>query len=266
MILIKIGGGTGINLHGICQDLKELTKTEQVILVHGASTTRDKLATQLNAPSQTITSPSGIQSVYTDQAAIDVFLMSYAGLVNKKIVAALLAHDIPAIGLSGIDGRLWQAKRKNDVYAVIDGKTKLIKDNLTGKVEHINTSLIDLLISNQYLPVLCPPAISTDHEIVNTDNDTACAVLARECRITKIVALFEAPGMLAKFPDESSLVSNISCSELSAYLPHAQGRMKKKIIGAQKALESGVKTIYWGDSRTEHPIQDALAGKGTTIQ
>jgi len=84
MILIKVGGGKQINWNFICQDIKTLTKQdEKIILVHGASAVRDKIAQRLDVPTKTIISPSGVSSVYTDAKAIDIFLMVYAGLVNK---------------------------------------------------------------------------------------------------------------------------------------------------------------------------------------
>lgn len=109
MILIKIGGGKKINLDAICSDIKTLIdKGEQIVLVHGASTIRDEIATSLNHPTKTIISPSGVSSVYTDAKSIDIFLMAYVGLVNKRLVEKLQQHGVNAIGLSGIDGRLWQ--------------------------------------------------------------------------------------------------------------------------------------------------------------
>src|SRR3989338_9458386 len=100
MILIKIGGGKKINLDYVCEDMKTLIdQGEKVILVHGASQTRDEIAEQLHMPTKTIISPSGVSSVYTDTKAIDIFLMVYAGLVNKHIVAKLQQNGINAIGL-----------------------------------------------------------------------------------------------------------------------------------------------------------------------
>ena len=79
-----------MNIAEICSDIKKLVDMgEKIVLVHGASATRDELAEALHAPTKTITSPSGVSSVYTNDKAIDIFLMAYAGLVNKRIVAAL---------------------------------------------------------------------------------------------------------------------------------------------------------------------------------
>jgi len=265
MIIVKIGGGQNINWDYIAQDLSKLTKKQQIILIHGASQKRDQIAKKLDHPSQVVTSPSGITSVYTDQFAIDIFLMVYAGLVNKTITAKLQQYGLNALGLSGIDGALWQAKAKKNLYAQINGKTKLLRNNLTGRVEKINVNLLRLLLKNHYLPVLCPPAISFDGEIVNTDNDWATAVMAGQLSVAKIVVLFEAPGLLKDVNDEKSLIKHIKRDQLSKYLTFAQGRMKKKILGAQKAVDLGVKTIYWGDARIKNPITHALSGQGTVI-
>ena len=266
MILIKIGGGKNINWDYICQDLTSLVKSgEKIIVVHGASSTRDEIAEKLKIPTKTITSPSGITSVYTDKKALEVLLMVYAGLINKQIVAKMQSYGINAIGLSGVDGRVWEAKRKEAVYAVENGKMKLISDNLTGRIERINKKLINLLVKNKYVPVICPPAISFENEIVNTDNDIAAALMAGILGIKKIIVLFEAPGMLRDINDPKSLIKEIKEEELEGDMKFAIGRMKKKLLGAQKALAWGVKKIYWGDGRIKHPILNAIKEKGTVI-
>ncbi len=266
MILIKIGGGKNINWDYICQDLTSLVKSgEKIIVVHGASSTRDEIAEKLKIPTKTITSPSGITSVYTDKKALEVLLMVYSGLINKQIVAKMQSYGINALGLSGVDGRVWEAKRKEAVYAVENGKTKLISDNLTGRVERINKKLINLLVKNKYVPVICPPAISFENEIVNTDNDIAAALMAGILGIKKIIVLFEAPGMLRDINDPKSLIKEIKEEELEGDMKFAIGRMKKKLLGAQKALVLGVKKIYWGDGRIKHPILNAIKEKGTVI-
>jgi acetylglutamate/LysW-gamma-L-alpha-aminoadipate kinase len=266
MILIKGGGGKDINWEYIGEDIAELIKRgEQAVVMHGASATRDEIAKKLGAPTKTITSPSGVSSVYTDQMAIDVFLMVYCGLINKRIVATLLRYGVNAVGLSGIDGRLWEAKRKTVVYSVENGKTKLVKDNFTGKVDKVNADLIKVLLKHGYVPVICPPAISYENEIVNTDNDLASAVMAGALGIKQMTVLFEAPGMLKDAKDEKSLIRTIDKEKISDFLQFAQGRMKKKLLGVQRAFENGVETIYFGDGRIKNPVLNAIMGKGTII-
>lgn len=266
MLLIKVGGGAAIHWEGLAEDVAALIKNVPVVLIHGASVKRDEIAEKLGAPTRTVVSPSGISSVYTDSHALDVFLMVYAGLANKRAVAALQRHGVNAIGLSGVDGRLWQAKAKRDLMIQDGDKVKLLKDNLTGRVEAVNTDLIRLLLGNGYCPVLCPPALSFEDEIVNTDNDWAAAVMAEALGIRTMVVLFEAPGFLENAGDEKTLIPEIKRAELDSYLPLAKGRMKKKVLGAKRALEGGVEAIYWGDGRIAHPVSNAMAGRGTIIR
>lgn len=265
MILVKVGGGKEINWDFIAEDIKSLLKTEKVIIVHGASVKRDEIAEKLGSPTKTVTSPSGITSVYTDEKALEIFLMVYSGLMNKQIVSLLLKHGINAVGLSGVDGALWRAKAKKELLIQEGKKVKLIKDNRTGRVEKINTELIRILVKNKYAPVISAPAISYENEIVNTDNDWAAAVTAGTLKVDKLVYLFEAPGLLKNHKDESTLIKKIPKEKLSDYFQFAEGRMKKKLLGVQKAFDLGVTTIYWGDGRIKSPVTSALSGKGTVI-
>jgi acetylglutamate/LysW-gamma-L-alpha-aminoadipate kinase len=265
MLLIKVGGGKQINWDGVCQDIFQLSQGEKIIVVHGASVQRDELSAKLSIPVKTVVSPSGITSVYTDEEALDIFLMAYAGLVNKKIVARMHQYGLNAVGLCGVDGRLWQAKAKKDLLVQEGNKVKLLKDNRTGRVEKINTELIRLLLDHDYLPVICPPSLSFESEIVNTDNDWAVAVMAGALQIRKVVFLFEAPGLLRDHLREDSLIPHIEKEKLDEFLEFAHKRMKKKILGAKKAIEGGVEVIYWGDGRKENPVKEALNGKGTVI-
>ena len=73
------------------------------------------------------------------------------------------------------------------------------------------------------------------------------------------------PGLLRNFPDESSLVSHIDKNRVEASLDFAEGRMKKKVLGASEAMGLGVKQVIFADGRVEQPIQRALEGKGTVI-
>lgn len=266
MLIVKIGGGKQIRWDYICEDLKVLIDSgEKLIIVHGASEIRDEIAQKMGSPTRTVISPSGFSSVYTDKTALDIFLMAYCGLANKTIVAQMQLFGINALGLSGVDGMLWQAKAKTNLMILEDGKTKLIKDNLTGKVEKINTELIHLLMQNDYVPVICAPAISYESQIVNTDNDMATAVMAGALGAKKVIYLFEASGLMKDLKNPDSIIRNLSRSQIDEHMSFAQGRMKKKMMGASKALDLGVKQVFFGDGRIEKPITNALTGKGTII-
>lgn len=266
MILIKIGGGKNINWNYIAEDICWLIEKEKVVIVHGANSYRDEIAERMGHPTKKVKSESGITTVYTDEKALEIFTMVYAGLVNKKIVALLQSFGINAVGISGIDGKTWVARRKNILIVKEGNKTRLLKDNYSGQVEKINPDLIKILIENNYVPVICPPALSHEYEILNVDNDFACALLASALNIKEIIYLFEAPGFLKDPEDERTLIKKIDKDRIFDCLNFAQGTMKKKILSAKMAIENGVEKIYFGDGRIKNPVQNVLGGGGTIIE
>ncbi len=263
MIVVKIGGGATLNIDAILDDFAGLEG--QKILVHGANVKMAEISEALGKPPVMLESVSGHVSRRTDQETLDIFMMVYSGVVNKRIVEALQKRGVNAVGLSGLDGRIWEGKRKMALKVRDGEKVKIVRDDFTGKVMQVNTELLELLLENGYVPVLTPPAISFESEAINVDNDRASAVLGGALRAEAIVQLFEAPGLLEDPDDSESLMKNVSKDDIEDYYQFAGGRMKKKLMGAKEALEAGVKKVYFGDGRVENPIQRALSGEGTII-
>jgi len=100
---------------------------------------------------------------------------------------------------------------------------------------------------------------------VNTDNDGAIAVMAKALNCKIMVSLFEAPGLLEDPENENTLITHIDREKIGDYITFAKDRMKKKILGAEKAIEGGVEIIYWGDGRVSSPILNVMNGNGTVI-
>lgn len=264
MLIVKIGGGAGINWDAIAKDLCGLS--EPCVVVHGANALMKAVSLKMGVTERTILSPSGHTSRYTDPQALDLLTMVYAGLANKRIVAVLARHGIPAVGLSGADGHLFLGKRKEVILSVEGAKVKMIRDSATGTVESVNVSLLRLLLDAGYLPVLTVPAITAKGELINVDTDRVVAVLARELGAKRVVMLFEAPGLLQDPGREDSRCPSLNERELEIFLGQAQGRMKKKLLAVQEALSFGVREIFMGDGRTEQPITRSLQGEGTVIR
>ena len=191
--------------------------------------------------------------------------MAYAGVANKTLVTILQQHGIPAVGLTGVDGAIWRAKRKKALYSQEGTRQKLITDSYTGKITGVETHLLDVVLNNGFVPVLCPPALSEEYEMVNVDNDAAVTALARALKADTIISLFEAKGFLQDPDKPDSVLARLTPQELEAHAASAKGRMKKKVIGALQALLNGVRTIYWGDGRVDKPITRLLEGTGTII-
>ncbi len=266
MIVVKVGGSEGVDLDRVCRDVASLVADGQrLVLVHGGSHETNVLSEKLGKPPRFVTSVSGHVSRYTDRETLEIFTMVYAGKVNKLIVEKLQQLGVNAVGLCGGDGRLLEGRRKPTLKIVEGGKRKVLRDDYTGKVERVNIGLAQLLLDGGYLLVVCPPAISYEGELVNVDGDRAAAALAEALRAEKLIILSNVPGLLRDVEDESSLIRRIPREEVEASLSYAKGRMTKKVMGAQEALESGVGQVIFADSRVEQPIRNALAGEGTVI-
>lgn len=268
MIVVKVGGSEGIDYPAVCQDVASLIANGQkLILVHGGSSQTNEVATALGHPPQFITSPSGYTSRFSDKKTLEIFKMVYCGQMNKMIVENLQQLGVNAVGLSGIDGGLWKGKRKKAIHAVDEnGKKRVVRDNYTGRVSDVNTSLLNTLMDAGYLPVLTPPAISEEGEAINVDGDRAAAETAKALKATDLIILSNIPGVLTDFPDESSLLPTVSLDEIEHVAKtYAEGRMRIKLLGAREAIEGGVQRVILGDARVAHPIRYALEGNGTVI-
>ena len=265
-IIVKVGGSAGINYDLVCDDIAALVKEGQrIVLVHGGSDETNRISTALGKPPRVLTSPQGYTSRYTDSETLDIFCMVYAGKTNTRIVERLQKRGVNAIGLSGLDGRLLEGPRKASVRSVVDGKQVLVRDDYTGKVEKVNSALLHLLLDNGYTPVISPPAISTEGEAINVDGDRASAMIARAMGAKQLVILSNIPGLLRAFPDETTLITHIKFEDLDQALGFAEGRMKKKVLGASEAIAGGVEQVVFGDARIAGCVRAAMAGRGTVI-
>ncbi len=263
MIIVKIGGGQSINCAGIIKDLAELR--QPLIIVHGANALRDQLAQQLNQPLQTITSVSNYASVYSDKALIDLMMMAYAGLKNKRLVELCQQAGLNAIGLSGLDGRVIQGRRNRGIRTRQNGKLKLVRD-FSGKPQNVNQNLLQLLLNNGYTPVLTVPIIDETSCAINSENDEIVTLLQTTIKADLVLQFIEAPGFLENPDDETSLIKSMDQAELLKREAQARGRFKRKLLAIRKMLENGAVRVIIADGRVEHPVKEALNGKGTIIQ
>ncbi len=261
--IVKVGGGATINLAGIASDLSELEAP--YVVVHGANAARDDLAARLGSPTRTITSASGVESVLTDEAALDVLTMAYAGLVNKRFVSLCQQHGVNAIGLSGIDGALVRGRRNRGIRIIEDGRKRLVRD-ASGKPKVINTELIGLLLSAGYTPVVTVPILDEDGHAINTENDSVVALLQKSLYAKRVVQLIEARGLLRDATEPQSLVNEMSFSALKGWQESSGGRFGRKLMALSAMASSGCEAVFIGDGRVEHPVRETLSGKGTVIR
>jgi acetylglutamate/LysW-gamma-L-alpha-aminoadipate kinase len=266
MMVIKIGGGKAVNHAAIFANVKTLLDGGQkVVIVHGANHEMRVLADRLGVAQRFITSVSGHESRYTDAATMEAFLMAYCGKVNKTLVAMAQGCGVNALGLSGVDGGLLSGPRKKAIRIIEDGKRMLIRDDLSGRIESVNAELLRLLLDAGYVPLICPPAISHEFEPINVDGDRAAAMIAIALGAAQLIILSDVPGLLENKDDESTLIRRIDRKRVDEFGRFAEGRMRKKVMGAVEALEGGVKEVIFADGRLDRPIDAALAHHGTVI-
>ena len=266
-LVVKVGGGQDLDLEAVTSDLCALRRAgHEIVLVHGGAETTNEVAEQLGHPPQFVTSESGIESRRTDRRTLEIFEMVYCGLLNKRWVELFQRRGVQAVGLSGLDGRIFEGRRKDRLRVRMNGKRLVLRDDWTGTVEAVNVDLVRLLLGAGYLPVLTPPASSFDGDAINVDGDRAAAALATALEASTLVILSNVPGLLTDVADESSLIRAIDAARVESYQEVAKGRMKKKVMGAAEAVAGGVGRVVLADGRVESPVSRALAGEGTQIR
>jgi len=267
MIVVKAGGGQGLDMEAVCIDVAELVQRgEQVVVIHGGSHETNVYSDRLGHPPRFVTSVSGHVSRYTDRETLEIFAMVAAGRINKLTVERLQQLGVNAIGLSGLDGRLLEGTRKPALRIIENGKRKVLRGEYSGKIERVNVRLLQSLLEAGYTPVVAPLALSYESEALNVDGDRAAAAIGAALEAQTVVILSNVPGVLRDLSDENSLIDHIPEQEAEECLDrYAKGRMKKKILGAIEALHDGVGQVIIADGRVEHPLHRALAGQGTTI-
>ena len=118
----NVGGGSEINLEGVVTDLATLEQPFVVVL--GANALRDNLGIRLGQEKVELTSVSGYSSVFSDATAIDLIMMAYSGLSNRRFVELCQRNGVNALGVTGIDGRLIQGRRNRGIKVREGGKTQ----------------------------------------------------------------------------------------------------------------------------------------------
>ncbi|MFH1094795.1 MAG: [LysW]-aminoadipate kinase [Candidatus Micrarchaeota archaeon] len=266
LIVIKIGGSIGTLADApaqLARDIAALSSQYSFIIVHGGASQTSRLSERLGIQPQFITSPGGIKSRYTNVEAIKIFTLALRGEINANLVLSFQAAGVNAVGLSGIDGRLLEAKQKTVISVDGQGRQKIIRDDFTGKVERVNGELLRSLLAGGYTPVIASLALGESSQPLNTDGDRAAAAIAREMRARKLVLMTDVDGYFRHFPND--LAPALSRSELDECMKNASGGMKRKLLASGEALDGGVPEAVIANGTKENPVSLALGGAGTHI-
>lgn len=266
VLVVKIGGGRGIDPEPALDEIAERVRAgERIVVVHGGSHDTSTLAEALGHPPRFITSPGGRTSRRTDRRTLEIFTMACCGRMNKAIVEGLRRRGVDAAGLSGLDAGVWIGARKDAIRAVDEhGRTVIIRDDLSGRVERVDAPFLTTLLDAGRTPVLTPPAGTPEGIAINVDADRAAAATAAALGAGALLLLSNVPGVLADPADPTSLIAD--GSDRAAVERAATGRMQNKVQAAHEAIEGGVARVIIAGAGGDRPIASALAGAGTVFQ
>ncbi len=260
--VVKVGGGAGIDTRGVCADVAAwATGGQPMVVVHGASDLANRLSKATGIQLRFLTSPSGHISRYTDPQARDIFVQA-AHEANEEIVAVLRGMGAAAIGLTGERVGL-AAVRKQTLRAIVDGRTIVIRNDYSGRITGLDEGSIRSILAAGQVPVVPPLAYSELDGLLNVDGDRAAAVIAAALGAESLMIFTNVPGLMSRYPQESSLVSRVDREQLDQALDWAQGRMKRKVLSVQQALDAGVRQVALADGRQPNPLLRAFSGQGT---
>ncbi len=264
LLVIKMGGsilkeGASSDL---VSDLKSVLIENKVVLVHGGGVEVTEIASKLGKEQKFIISPEGFRSRYTDKETVEIYTMVMAGKINKQIVLALQSQGIPAVGLSGLDGQILKAERKKRLIEVDErGRKRVIDGGYTGKINQLNTDLIQLLLEKGYTPIVTPIAISDEYEPLNVDGDRTAAIIASALRADKLILLTDVKGLMNK----GELIPKIGSSEVKEVISSIGAGMSTKVHAALEALNGGVGEVLITSGKEKNPVSSVLKHETGTV-
>jgi len=207
----------------------------------------------------------------TDDRALEVAIMTYAGTLNTAVLAALRHHQVQAVGMSGVDADLITARRRPPVVVVDDdGERRQVDYGHVGDIEHVDPAVLNTLLDSRFVPVIASLAGDGQGQVYNVNADTVAEGLAIALRAHKLIYLTSVPGVLRDKEDPSSLVTFADPDDLAGLMASGalSGGMRPKVEACIRAATSGVERTHIIDGR----IPDALllevftgAGTGTMI-
>ncbi|TXT67039.1 MAG: Acetylglutamate kinase [Promethearchaeota archaeon] len=270
IIVVKIGGALiAENFHNVVKDIADIylnpKKTYKLVVLHGGGPQIDSTLHKMNKEPKHFKTPSGYRTRYTDQETVEVAIMALAGINNKRIVEALQKKGVNAFGFTGIDGASINAKRKEKILVLINGKRIMKRGEYSGKVKTVNTEIIHYLIEKNYIPVIGSLAKSEEGDIVNVDGDRAAGCVASALNAEILISLTDVEGIYKNFEDKDSLIKELKAGQLENILEELKGGMKKKAYAALEALRINVKKVIISTGLSERPITDALDNQAGTV-
>lgn len=235
----------------------------RVCVVHGGGKQLSELAAQLGVE-QTIINGRRI----TDDATLDMAKMVFAGKINTEILAALRSTGAPAVGLSGIDGNLVDAVRRpiGEVFNHATGASETVDYGHVGDVVEVNTGVLEVLLTNDYLPVVASLAADAQGGVFNINADTLAAEIAVHLKAEKLVLLGDTDGIYLDPRDAATKLSRLTADEAARLITEgtASGGMIPKLQSITRLLERGVHSAHIiNGNRRNSLLAEVFTNEGT---
>jgi len=219
----------------------------RLVVVHGGGPQATALSRRLG---QEPTLVAGRR--VTDESALEVAKMVYAGQLNVDLLAALREHKVQAVGLSGIDADLLTAHRRPPVVVVDDdGRTLKVDYGHVGDIDRVDPRVLMTLMDARFVPVVASLAGDEDGGVYNVNADTVAESLAVALRAQKLIFLTGAPGVLRDRLDPATLVTFADPDDLAGLMASGAlaGGMRPKVEACIRAATSGVERTHIIDGR-----------------
>jgi acetylglutamate kinase len=270
IFVVKLGGEVLADpraVDGIAAQVSLLSSLGiQLVVVHGGGPQATTLSRRMGHEPRIVAGRR-----VTDDDALAVAKMVYAGQLNVDLLASLRAHEAQGVGLSGVDADLITAHRRAPVKVVDDdGKTQTVDYGHVGDLDRVDPRVLRTLLDARFVPVVASLAGDGDGNVFNVNADTVAESLAVALRAQKLIFLTGAPGVLRDRADPSSLIAFADPDDLASLLASGAvaGGMRPKVEACIRAATGGVERTHIIDGR----VPDALllevftgAGCGTMI-
>ena len=262
-VVVKYGGNAMINEElkdAVIHDLVLLNLVGiKVVVVHGGGPEISEMLKKIGKESKFV---NGLR--YTDRETMDIAQMVLCGKVNKDLVTLLEKAGGRGIGLGGMDGGMFQAKRLTDRTGTDYG--------YVGDIVDVDPSPVIDVLEQGYIPVVSTVAQGIDDETnYNINADTAACKLAVALKAKKLILLTDVRGLMLDPDDESTLLTNLKVSEVPRLMRDGviKGGMIPKVDCCVEAVRKGVDQANIQDGRVKHSILIELLSKvgvGTMFQ
>ncbi len=265
VVVIKYGGNAmtdDVLKRAFAQDIVHLRLLGlKPVVVHGGGPQISDMLNRLGIESEF---KGGLR--VTTPEAMDVVRMVLTGQVSRELVGLINDHGPLAVGLSGEDAGLLQAKRRD---AVVEGEK--IDVGLVGDVVKVNPAAVQDIISAGRIPVVSTvaPDIDDPTTVLNVNADTAAASIAVALRARKLIVLTDVEGLYANWPDPSSLIRRMHATEVETLLPSLVSGMVPKMEACLRAVRGGVGQAHIIDGRMLHAVLLEIftsSGIGTMVK